>query len=95
MVEAEVVGLEELGENGYSVYPNPFSEVLRIQTPELTEDFQVTCYDRQGRLVEQATFFWSNGGQEFELPLAHLPQGQYLVAIRSEGTWWTRKVVKR
>ena len=45
-----VVGLEELGNYSFSVYPNPFNHEVTIEISS-PEDIQITVYDNTGRLI--------------------------------------------
>jgi hypothetical protein len=71
------------------VYPNPTSDVLRVEGPQLNAQHMVRILDTNGRLVHESTL--RNGS----LDVSGLTNGSYVLQITSEGSVLTRKFTKR
>ena len=82
------VGNEAMAEAGIRLYPNPFSEEIRIDNPALVE--RLWILDIQGRkMLEIAS-------PEASVPVASLRSGVYMVVIETaDGESLSCKMVKR
>jgi hypothetical protein len=80
-----------------TVYPNPVSDVARVQYSLATPESVVfNVYDLQGRVV--ATYNRGNqgvGSYEFEQPVSGLKQGVYMIRMQTGSTSKTQKFVVR
>lgn len=79
------VGLEELGQKGSKLYPNPGNGLLTLESSSLIESVRV--YPITGQIVYQSSI------QAFStsLDLQHLPLGMYVVEVRAlEGPEYLR-----
>jgi hypothetical protein len=89
------VGLSDhsLTGNRFSIYPNPTSDVLFIESVEKIES--VSVVDIRGETVKQwnseTVEHWNNG--TLELPLPGLAPGLYLVRIETEVGVINRKII--
>ena len=70
------------------VYPNPTSDVLRINGMKGTATVQVV--DAAGRVVVETVW---NAGQEVDVRL--LPQGAYTFTLQQAGQVWSAGFIKR
>jgi len=87
------VGLEEIDNNAFSVYPNPASSELTIACNELPEKkLYMTLTDMTGKVVESIVLQKA----KTTLSLHHAP-GIYLLNLRNEdgGTVMTKKITIR
>lgn len=83
-------GISEKEEKDFSVYPNPASTVLNIQTEKVID--LISLYNITGELVLQK----SNSEKNHSLKIENLPAGIYLLQVRSgEGLYSKRVVVTR
>ena len=91
------VGVDETTQQDFLAFvaPNPASDVAKVHFFNPTEgDVQFDLYTLQGQLLSQQSAHFSNGTQQFELPLQSLPKGFYLLRIRHSGGWQqTLKIV--
>lgn len=72
---------------GLSLFPNPASEVLRIETSH--EFATLRILDLHGRVLSQQPFSPS-------LKVAHLPEGIYLLQlVDADGRFWVEKIVMK
>ena len=62
---------------GVSLFPNPTTDVLRVDAPGLRESLQATLFDVTGRPVREATLLPTDRA----LPVADLPRGLYLLRL--------------
>lgn len=86
-------GLDPINENFFAfIYPNPFATQLQIQYT-ITQPGELAVYDALGRKVKSCSL--PSHHKTFQLSLAELPAGIYLVAINSGEEWFTEKVVKQ
>lgn len=75
-----------------SVYPNPFTDILRLSRSNATENAVVRVYDSTGRLWH--TFNWSTALNETFLHTDDWPAGTYLLQIESAYQNYTTRVIK-
>ena len=88
-VVAPILSLNEIGEhNTVTVYPNPTSGVLLLQSEELI--FHAEVLDVAGKL-----FFKSNeNSKNVEINLEGLPKGTYLLNLKTESGSSVHKILK-
>ena len=72
-----------------SLYPNPATDKLQVESTERIERYEV--YDITGALLRRDAV----GHNTFTLDLEGLPAGTYLLKMTSEGTVQTRRFVKQ
>ncbi|MEO5675027.1 MAG: T9SS type A sorting domain-containing protein, partial [Chitinophagales bacterium] len=74
-------------ENQIEIYPNPVSDVLHVKysSPEKTT---ITVFNHLGEVVMKKNL---EGTKEMNVSL--LPQGIYLITIRTDGNCYSRKLV--
>ena len=72
-----------------SVYPNPASDRLQVETVDRIEHYEV--YSITGALLRHGTV----GNNSFTLDLEALPTGTYLLKMTSEGIVQTKRFVKQ
>ncbi len=70
------VGIYELSNNVFSVYPNPFSEKLLITTPASTTSLLFTVYDALGKMISQEQ---SNSNHELVFDAGNWESGTYWI----------------
>lgn len=84
-----ITGLEEIG-LGFSIYPNPFSEYVRVSNPNGKLD-NLRVFDTQGALL----FELFDVKQKFiDLHLSGSSNGIYLIKIQKDEKIITRKIIK-
>lgn len=83
-----LLGVDDVSENTFSVYPNPVKDVLNIQTKTSVDN--VTIYDILGKVVLQA----NPGKISPAISTSSLATGSYLVKITSGSTSKTIKILK-
>jgi len=71
------------------VYPNPTSDLLRVEGPQLNAQHTVRILDNNGRLVHEGSL--RNGS----LDVSGLTNGTYVLQLTSKGSVLTRKFTKR
>jgi|TARA_Y100000385_G_scaffold288609_1_gene355639 hypothetical protein len=78
-----------LSDEGLAIYPNPFEDVIRIQTTEKLD--RIKLFDSQGRwlAVEQRKI--KNG---YSLEVARLAAGVYVLDVVYSGRTKSFKVIK-
>jgi hypothetical protein len=82
--------MEEYEAGGFSLYPNPASDILTVTTNEpLRERTIVRLVDMSGRvLLEERS--GNTGSDRLELNVANIQNGQYLIQMVSDQTTATR-----
>ncbi len=91
-IEQATMGIEEINNTDFSVYPNPFTNELNIQLPEsVKEDYVFKISDLTGKIIHsqiqnEKSFVW-NG--------ASLPKGIYILTIESNGKTVAKKIMKK
>ena len=82
------VGVKELINNGYYVYPNPSKDILNIEWKEIPrEDVRYKVTDQTGR--EMMSGVYPRGTQSPEpIDTSDLPSGLYIIQLQSEKRIW-------
>jgi Leucine-rich repeat (LRR) protein len=81
------LAVETLDKESYSIYPNPFSEILTIKSNDVIEVIVIT--NLQGKEILRTN------GQTKELDLSHLSSGMYLLQMFSGEGVTVEKIIKR
>lgn len=79
--------------NIVSVYPNPVSDNLNIQTNEKLNNAEVKIFNQMGQIVYGNKFDAVSGVQNIDLK--SYPAGIYMVYIKSEKGTITKKIIKK
>ncbi|MFA7686897.1 MAG: T9SS type A sorting domain-containing protein [Moheibacter sp.] len=91
-IEQANMGIEEINQSSFSVYPNPFTNEVNIKLPENVKgNYTFNVTDLSGRMVytknqSEKSFIW-NG--------SNLPKGVYILSIESNGKLIAKKVIKK
>ncbi len=91
----EIVGVEETtaeqARSQYILFPNPARENLQIAFTESYTEATILLFDTKGSEISRLQ---ARGETHISLSLANLPQGLYLVQVRTGGQTETHKIVK-
>lgn len=91
-IEQATMGIAEINNADFSVYPNPFTNELNIQLPKsVKENYVFKISDLTGKIIHsqiqnEKSFVW-NG--------ASLPKGIYILTIESNGKTVAKKIMKK
>lgn len=85
----EVLGLNEITNNGFAAYPNPFQNHLNILSSK-TIAFDAKVYDLTGKLVYNAQSVTGKA-----LNLGHLAKGIYILKLEGDQYSQTMKIIKK
>jgi len=90
-IECSALGIEEMSESfDVSVYPNPASDLLNIQSPKSKiQTFSLT--DASGRVVMSKQLANHSGS----IHIGHLPKGVYILTLKLDKQTVTKKIVKK
>jgi len=83
---------EELAE-GFDLFPNPATELLRIQLPSLSTPGGLTIQNLQGQALYRKRIQLSPALQTHEIQVADWPAGVYVLRVQSGERQWVRKFV--
>ena len=87
------VGIDELTENTFNIYPIPFSAELNILFGEaINNNVQVSIYTFDGRLVYH--HIENQVGSEITLDMRTINSGTYLIELESEGIKYFKNIIK-
>ena len=87
------LGTETFNNNGFSVYPNPTSGVLKISSDRHLSDFeQLEIYDMNGRLVS-TTSLKNHDAKNITIDVNQLTSGIYVLKLVSLHQEYTAKVI--
>jgi hypothetical protein len=87
-VEGEILDTNDFTANSFSVYPNPVSNVMNIESTGVVSN--VTVYDVLGKVVLQST----PGTVSPRIDTSILSSGAYLVNVTIDGASKTVKIIK-
>lgn len=82
------VGIESIGSNNISIFPNPTSEILNICTSSKIEI--ITIMDMNGRTIQNI----KNVDNLYLFNINQLPKGCYILSIKTEDSLFTKRVIK-
>ncbi len=82
------VGIQELSEKGFGVYPNPAHNKLNIQLSDPSNS-QFSLFDQTGRLVVHEQI----KSKESSTDISNLAQGMYNLQVQSSKGVFTQKVI--
>ncbi|PCH92552.1 MAG: hypothetical protein COB85_08000 [Bacteroidetes bacterium] len=86
------IGFKHGIENAILMYPNPALNKITISISELhASQFTLSVSDLTGRVLQNHSFI----GREYELNLASLTPGVYLIEVSSEMTKRTYRIIKK
>lgn len=80
------VGIDERSTLGFTVYPNPVTDVVRFVSPVATD---MVIHHSDGTLVRSGKV-----SGNVDLDLSELAKGVYAISLRSEGVVRTQRIVK-
>jgi len=83
------LGLSEFSQYGISIYPNPVSEMLTINS-SIFQIEETRIYNIAGQMVLRTT----RSNDVAELNVSHLAQGIYLLQVQVNGKVLTSKLIK-
>ncbi len=86
------VGFDDLIAKNTNIYPNPVSDVLTIQAPNIAIQ-AINVFDLTGRLVSTYSYK-NNGNSTIVLPFNTLANGVYNVQIQTSEGITVKKVIK-
>lgn len=82
VVEA-IVGLSEAGQLGFTAYPNPFHEQVKLRLENAwSGTVEIALWDLSGKKILHRELEKSPSLLQLELPMDDLPQGIYLATAR-------------
>jgi hypothetical protein len=77
----EVVTLENQSQNGWSVYPNPAKNIVRVSLEEKPmAPVQLQCFNLTGQCIKEWTVL--EAGAEFTLDVTSFPAGMYMLRFK-------------
>jgi len=87
LIKTPLAGLNDLGLEDVSVYPNPTSDVLNVDFTAEGSDYTVAIMDLQGRVLATQT------GTNVSFQVAQFTTGSYIVTISTDAGVYTENVV--
>lgn len=89
---SSINGFDE--ENGWSVYPNPFTNQLKLKVESLkSEPATINLYDVAGRLVISKEYKLTMGENTLELNSLQLIRGTYYIELQTESVSRQAKIL--
>lgn len=89
--EMAPIAIEEVSESVLSIYPNPASDNVNIQLPEVGGKFSLAVFDLNGKQLMKREI--SADSSEYTLNVSNLAPGMYLVSLFNNEGAYTGKIV--
>ena len=89
-----VISIDYFGVGTIRLYPNPVSDVLRLDFSEVNEAASLELSNLQGQIVFKRTWIGAEESQSNSVRLDHLPPGVYLYQVSDGNKTVTGKLVK-
>ena len=90
-VDLNTVGINELDETNFSLYPNPVNTTLNIRMTPLSSSATIAITDVLGQDIFNITLDTTLNPDEIKIELSDLPNGMYFVVVESN----SKQIVKR
>ena len=86
-----ITSVPEMNTVDFQVYPNPATDILnlRLEQPLSSEAVVYQLLDLQGRLLASGELT----NNQHSIRLSHLPDGMYIVNVRSENNSPVQKII--
>lgn len=88
IIISNATGIEELRPLDFSIYPNPFEDVIHIESSENTKTDLIKIYNHQGQLIKETY-------ENKQINLGELESGFYLIQVLSNGRSFSKSLIKR
>lgn len=92
-IERDIVGLEIATTEEFSIIPNPATEIVELQGLELNDNALLTITDMKGKTV--ASIALPSIGYNYQMNVASLSSGVYVVTVINGKTRYVSKLVKK
>ncbi len=92
-IERDIVGLEILTTKEFSIVPNPAEEIVELQGLELNDNALLIVTDMKGNTV--AAIALPAIGYNYQMNVASLSSGVYVVTVINGKTRYVSKLVKK
>ena len=83
-VHQNVTGIEAVNTGGIKVYPNPASDIIRVELDSQTTIEWINIYDYSGRIVQSEFVSGMLNSQKFSLPIRDLSSGMYFMTLKTD-----------
>ncbi len=93
-VVVDYIGLDELSRMALNVYPNPTTGEINIAVDGVTESYNVTVEDMNGRLVMNLGALINTNGT-YQVNMTNLITGVYFIKLNSNGNERVVRVIKQ
>ncbi len=91
IVFLNTVGIKDLDNSSFTLYPNPVNTVLNIQMSQISELASLRITDVLGQELSYLDIDTRNISEEFKIDLSAIPHGMYFVIVETANN----KIVKR
>ena len=91
VIDGVVLGIEDLKQNEFMVYPNPSAGVFKIRFNGPTSQVNFNVYDVTGKRVHSETS--QQFSEEYRLNLEQLSKGIYFLELENEKRVTTKKIM--
>jgi hypothetical protein len=82
--------INRMNRGNVSIKPNPFTNIIEIAVNLNISTLEIEILDLQGRLVQQI----KEEGKRVQINTSAIPEGIYLIRIKSEMSFLVQKMVK-
>jgi len=86
------IGISEIKNNGFNIYPNPVYNYLNIELHEAALRTTIEITDVLGKKV--GSFDFTEGQKHLSIPVENLSKGVYTVKVRSGNSYGVKKFIK-
>ena len=76
------------------VYPNPVMQDLQVQFNQELENYTMRLVDITGRIIWTEIYEAAMPNHQITIPMAHLPQGVYMLHLQNNTAQWQQKLIK-
>jgi hypothetical protein len=87
-----VLSTNEFFTNNFSIVPNPSKGIFDIQLKSVLNDYTIVIYDTTGRVIFEREYV-NNSELNQLVTLNDTMKGVYLISIRSQGDYLTKKII--
>ncbi len=93
VVNYGTVGISDLKDQEWSVYPNPADHMLLLQSNLAPGTYEVQIHTLTGQLIHKSVVEQSLSTSEYTIDVSDIPAGAYVLSLTGSGTILHKRIV--
>jgi Zn-dependent metalloprotease len=90
-MDNSALGVDDIDNSKFAVYPNPTKGLITIEVKEISESFTISIIDALGKVMHFQNEV--NGTNSYQVDMSSFTKGIYIVRIQTENEFLSRRVI--